>query len=585
MKKILFYANNLPDEVVKSFDKVVNIDLATKITNQPNFDIDIELSELLENNLSSEKYDVIYITYSLNPNNFLELSGLLLAIHIRLTKKMNYEHVPIVFIGFEEPLHVLKLSNLGTILTTPGVFTINKISVDNIKDQCEQIKNNKPRISEEDYAKFLEKLNINPPANYDSHHSIDNEYALIRWSKYIGCYDKLPDQFRKEFDSRLYFKYLNAKNKVEQIEDKINYSIALTSETKILLIDDEEQKGWGVFYKSFFQHSPKIKFACSEIDFKDNQNQDDLLSKIKNKVEAEKPDIVLLDLRLFENDFEEITAPEKITGIKAIEIIKEINRGIQVIVTTASNKAWNFNLAKQKGAFDFIIKDGFDEPEKSIKQLQQTIEICAKRSKFLKPISENIVLAINSWNNYNIPKRKNLTDEMHDNLWHIAVKQNVIDFLDNTFCTIDSENQKERFTISILLLYRTLELMKEFFIYQTGDYKSKTIEYFWDQDNSKIPKIIFNNGKYSCVEQTKGEILSTLNQLYAVYYNIHNSFNDNLFNGLFKLNRYRNEIAIHPDKRFKEESLEYKYDNDFDSFCNDLTTYFKAVCDFVSSFK
>lgn len=546
-----------------------------------NDDLDHRCHEEVNKEVYNQEIDFLLMPISLT-ENFVELSGLILAHHIRLSHKEHLRKVPIILYGYVDHIKLLKLSSYARILLTDNVHYVNLLNYD-FENIAESI--NKYNLKPFDQNNFLKTIEILPPANYDSHHSIDNEYALIRWSKYIGCYEKLPEQFRKEFDSRLYFKYLNVKNKVDEVNDKKNYSITLSSKTKILLIDDEERKGWGKLYESFFQFSPNIEFICSDIDFKNNQNQTKTIDEINKIVKKEDPDVVLLDLRLLDNDFEESTAPEDLTGIKAVEAIKAINRGIQIIVTTASNKAWNFNLAKQKGAYDFVIKDGFDDPAKSIKRLNETVEVCGKRTKFLKPISENIKLAINSWNSYIIPQRKNLSDLMHDKFWHIGVKQNVGDFLENAFSTIESENQNERFTISIILIYRILELIKEFFIFQSGDYNSKTLEYFWDQDNSKLDKIIFDEGKYFVVKQTKGENLSTLGQVYAIYYKINSSINDNLFSGLYKINTYRNEVAIHPDKRFKKQSLEYKYDNDFASFCNDLKTYFKAVCDFVSSFK
>lgn len=531
--------------------------------------------------LSQQELEFLLLPISIT-ENFTEFSGIVLGHHIRLSSDEKLRKIPIVFYGFIKQIILLKITPLARILLTENVVYVNLMEYEfhKISESVRSYKN-----KDFDIDNFVKTIELHPPANYDSHHGIDNEYALISWSKYVGCYDKLPEQFRREFNSRLYFKYLNFKYNVKEINDKKQFSIVLDSKTKVLLIDDEEKKGWESFYNAFFQFSPNVKLLCSEIDFKNSQKQSNIIEQIKEKIEAEKPDIVLLDLRLIDNDFEEAAASEQLTGIKALETIKEVNRGIQVIVTTSSNKVWNFNLARQRGAYDFIIKDGLDDPQKSIKKLKDSIEGCTKRAKYLKPIWENINIAIDSWNKYKIPKRKNVSDDMHDQLWHHAVKQNVIDFLNNAYCTLENENQKERFTLSILLLYRILELTKEFFIYQRGNYKNKDLVFYWDQDNSLLPFISSEKNYYRIEESKMGKSISTLNQVYAIYYKMQSSINENLFNGLYDLNDYRNNVAIHPDKRFKKDSLEDLYEKDFKTFCFKITSYFESVCNYVSSFK
>ncbi len=514
--------------------------------------------------------------------NFLEFSGLQLAHHIRLTPDFNNNDTPILVYGYLDIIQLQKLTPLANILLTDNVeyVNLNNYTLEQIAQFISKYQSKSFNL-----GKFIDTIRIDPPANYDSHHSIDNEYAIVQWSKYIGCYKDLPEDFKKEFDSQLYFKYLNVRHSIEKVLDSKKFLLNINQKTTILLIDDEEAKGWSTFYKSFLSFTPNIIFENSNLDFKSLNNQDVVLAKIVYIIRNINPDIVLLDLRLIDSDFDEETKPEELTGIKVIEKIKEFNNGIQVIVTTASNKAWNFNLAKQKGAYDFIIKDGFDNPKKSIDRLKSTIEICAKKARYLKPISEKIRVAIENWKEYNIHERKNLEDQMHDKFWHIAVKQYVSDFLINAYSTTENETQKERFTISVLLLYRILEIIKEFFVYQRGEYYTKTLKYFFDQDNSELSKISFVKENYIISDSIQGEIMSTLNQIYAIYYKINNNTNRQLFENLYHINNYRNNVAVHPDKRFKEESLEYLYVNDFEKFSRNIIDFFGCVCEFISSFK
>jgi CheY-like chemotaxis protein len=265
---------------------------------------------------------------------------------------------------------------------------VDKYSFDDIQKSIEKYK---PK--QFDIKKLLKQIHINPPSNYDdNHHSIDNEFALIQWAKFIKCYDDLPPIFRKEYESKLYFKYLKLKQTLAQVEKSLEKTIIETNgNTRILLIDDEAGKGWEAFYSSLFSNSSNvIKFEDSGIDFKDSNISDLIISRVENKVLQFKPDIVLLDLRLLDSDFHKETPPAELTGLKILEKIKEINRGIQVIITTASNKAWNFNLAKQKGAYDFIIKDGFEDPEEAINKFNNALEISCKRAGFLKIIDQKL---------------------------------------------------------------------------------------------------------------------------------------------------------------------------------------------------
>ena len=541
-------------------------------------DIDQRIDTFL-NTYRNKQIKSFTIPVSLS-NNFMEFSGLIFAHHVRLTRELTFCDAPIIFYGTLKLEQLLRLTPLARILLTHNIQYVNiiKYSFDDIQKAIELYE---PKSF--DIIQFLEQIQINPPSNYDSHHSIDNEFALIQWSRHIKCLNSLPQQFKKEFDSQLYFKYLRAKYALSEINDHEPFTISTLANTRILLIDDEAQKGWEYFYESFFRNS-KIKFEDSGIEFK-NEEKEKLIAKVELKVKEFNPDVVLLDLRLHDSDFVEDDEPKNLTGIKILEKIKKINKGIQVIITTASNKAWNFNIAKQKGAYDFIIKDGVEDPSIAINKLIKSIENASKRSHYLKPIYDNILDSLSKWNKYRLPKRKNITDPMHDPLWHVNLNLQVNDFVKNAFDTINNDSIAERYTLSILMLYRVIEMINEFYIIESGDNRNGTTQYHFDQDNSIVPKITFNKGTYSQTNNVpKGTYYSTLDKIYAIYYKTHTSLNSNLFEALHKVSKYRNEIAIHPDKRFKVESLEYIYDNDFRMFNKLLKEYFASVLDFIKSF-
>ena len=545
----------------------------------PNFDeeIDSAITNYLTN-LNNKEISSITLPVNLS-QNFLELSGIRVGHHIRLTKELKYRKVPLIFYGSLELETLAKISPLSSILFTPNVYYVN-ISRYSFEDIVKYINAISLSLNDFDFNKYLDFVRIEPPANYQSHHSVDNEIALIEWSKYLRCDNQIVE-VKENLKNGLYFKYHSVLNPVESPETGTQFEI--TEKGNILLIDDEWEKGWKDFYNYFFHYSGQIWLDTLSIDFK-SLSQTEIIQEAKNKIETFKPDVILLDLRLCDIDFEDELPSNKLTGIQILDIVKNINKGIQVIITTASNKVWNFEAAKKYGANGYIIKSGISNIKEDIKNLKTLIEEGLKRSSFLKIINQKLKAAIQCWDNYKIHQRRNLTDQMHDTLWHANLKLQIKDFLNNAFDTINNDEIQERFTISILLLYRVIEMLNEFFIVEEGTYFKKDISYKFDIDDQPVPRISFNTGNYNIETLSKGKTLSTKEKAYAIYHKYKNVTPKDLFKMINNLTEYRNKVAIHPDKRFKEESLEYLFENKFDDFNRIIVNHFNAVMNYVNSF-
>lgn len=584
MKALLIHADNLKPGLVNDFpgDKIA-FDYSQSIL-RSNFILDSFLHEKLSYAFNNKVYQVIFIPYTLSQQNYLELTGLRIAAHIRITKEFNHQYTPIVFIGSETPEQIAKLSELGNILFTPGIFKTQKLDVNSYLKQYDWIVKNKPKITETELNKCIERLKIAPPANYRSHHSIENELALSRWSKYIGCSDKIPE-VKENIKTGLYFKYHQALNPLPKNEVKKNF--LLNAKGKILLIDDEAEKGWKNFYENFFQNNinnRSISFDYLQADFKTIPNEEFLKESITNKVNEFKPDVVLLDLRLLDTDFAKNKTPDNLTGIKILQEIKKINKGIQVIITTASNKAWNHQIAQDHGADGYIIKQGNSDVKEDINNLKKHIEESLREASYQIHIWECINNAIEQWNKYRIPQRKNIEDPIHDKLWNTALQIYVKDFLNNSFNTLINIKINERFTLSILTLYRVIEMINEFFIYSTGSFKDKNIKLFFDQYDQPVPRISQEKGRYS-IDNNYEDNLSTLEKIYAIHHKFSDKTDDNLYKKLFKLHSYRNKVTIHPEKRFREESLEYIFENNFSEFECKIKEFYEAVTGLIMIFK
>jgi len=356
------------------------------------FDIDKFIHQkFIEQILLQIEFDVLILPYSLT-DNILEFVGLRLALHIRLTKELgDRQNVPIIFIGSEDPWMIGRLTPLGDILCTEGCYWCD-IDKQQLNVLLSQIPHKLSGLKDRDT--FLKRVKIAPPSNYQSHHSIDNELALVRWSEYLNCDDKISE-VKENLQKGLYFKYHNTLNPVNPLGkgnlisflDKNNNPLR----GNILLIDDEANKGWKDFYQCFFKNSPAIKFDYLNEDLK-SLSRDEIIEKSVNKIKDFAADVILLDLRLCDFDFspEAQNNPKTLTGYKILEEIKKINKGIQTIITTASNKVWNYESVLGLGANGYIIKRGDSDVAEDIKALKESIINALQKASFLKEIYRSI---------------------------------------------------------------------------------------------------------------------------------------------------------------------------------------------------
>jgi CheY-like chemotaxis protein len=315
------------------------------------FDLDRFISKKLINDvLLKYDFNCLIIPFSLT-DNFLEFVGLKLAIHVRLSKVLKQnQNVPIVFIGNQSPWEILRLTPLAEIISLEGSYW-SRIDKELIEKAIKRLPNNLPGLQNRE--SFLDRINVEPPANYSSHHSIANEWSLLRWSEYIGADGNL-DFIRGNLESLLYYKYLISIYGEPAILDKKKFSIPQSG--KVLLVDDESQSGWESFYESFFSISPGIKFNNWNFDFK-GREREDIVASFEMFFDENSADVVLLDLRLCDEDFNDGTPPNKLTGCEILKKIKKVNKGIQVIIVTASNKIWNYKELSKLGADGFITKE------------------------------------------------------------------------------------------------------------------------------------------------------------------------------------------------------------------------------------
>lgn len=323
---------------------------------------------LLELN-KPEKEEIATITIPITlTENFMDFTGLILAHHIRLTKELKFQRVPLIIYSSLEFETILKMTSWANILLTPNVyyFNISNSGFDKIEQFITRIIKEPKNFS---FDNFLERIDIKPPSNYQqSHHSVANDWALSRYFSMLVAdeenedYSLLKKKIEElDYTKTLHFKYLNAKGDRQKFNPKKHLYTPFPKNInglRIGIIDDEIAKGWGAFYTYILG---KAGAKLELFEFRKDEVKSEMLKRLEKWVqknnESDSPiDLYIVDLRLHDSDFDEKDF-KNISGNQIITFIKKLNKGIQVVVSTASNKVWNFQANLEQGVDSFIVKE------------------------------------------------------------------------------------------------------------------------------------------------------------------------------------------------------------------------------------
>ena len=371
MNILLLHNNNVPFSFIsENWDDDIDLKIEILKPSTDDNDYDVFVSQQLESIFFNNIFDLIILPYSFSEYNPIEYTGLNVAAHIRLTPEWNHSRKPILFVGPEEAKQVAKLSEMGSILFSPGICSTRTNSLPNLTKGIKEL--SLGDITDSDFDDFLNRIQIPRPSNYATHHSIANEWAVMRWGNDVinwGEQEK-PVIGAKSFTSMLYFKYLIAKS---GSRDRITKTwkrnhgatpiIDGISGKVIAYIDDEYDKGWSKLLSIIFENSGAKLHVYDK--FKEHKEREDLISSINDFVDNVNADCYLLDLRLHDDDFEK-EHWRNLTGHEVAKHIKNSNIGNQIVVFTASNKIWNLKEAIFKiGVSGYSMKES---PELNLKR-------------------------------------------------------------------------------------------------------------------------------------------------------------------------------------------------------------------------
>jgi len=351
---------------------------------------DEKFSEKINEWLSETEFDNIFLPLCFGPT-LSDYNGLRLATHIRCTPTKNqlkrifiYGFVGLEYLVEHEYFNILKTKNVELVPYSKNAFEIHAN------------KNFEP-LKPEELSKEILKLKLDPPLNYDDSHSIANEWAIHQWAKTIGCDE--TDELAKVFqnvETNLYFKYLKTINPISELSiispEKLKFKYE--GKPKVLLIDDEADKGWYEIFAFLLGDLNGIYTDYLGIDFKKSSSEE-IIEKSIDIIFKNNIDIVILDFRLNPSDFEKKSA-EQITSVKLLKVIKERNPGVQVITFSATNKIWNFQALLESEVDGFVFKDSSENINQTISSLIGKIKLCSEKAFLLKPIYETFKTLIHN---------------------------------------------------------------------------------------------------------------------------------------------------------------------------------------------
>ena len=464
--------------------------------------------------------------------------GLKLALHIRLTVEIGMGRlIPIIFVSdddLEDNLFLAKNNklNLNYLLLTEGCVLAeeNAVLIQKLAESQQPIDPLKFK------SQVLNRLKILPSEEIGKH-ALANQWGAFRLDEMAHT---LAFEGKKELKNKqkeLYFKYIRSFNDDYNDLNKVNNTANLTPKTvnsqgkKILLIDDEANKGWSdvlskIFIGADFQAVTAINFQQLKI-------------VAENKIQQEDWDLVLLDLRLNPTEEERsgFIAEGKIenySGTKLLQFIKAKNKGTQVIIFTASNKAWNMKSLLDLGADGYFIKEspelGFsnDFSKENVDNFLETAKNCLEKG-YLQDIFKQKMLI-----DTELRAKKGRSTEYDDFLDDLKTQ------LEISYNTLSHAITPNDFVFAYILIYRVLEIIGDKLITKNTTTNESEIDghlllnYLWNENSNTIT-INTSNSRDSIFKKISGLYHQKL------------GLNDNNFYEKIWWTTFRRNKIIHPN--------------------------------------
>ncbi len=537
MNKSIVFFDSTTDLINPKDEAFFNKNLVELVL-QNDKSIDFLLTNIIHNHLVSEEFTNIIIPACFG-NILSDFLGLRIATHIRCTLGINQQSNIFLysFTGIQDYFS----HEYFNILRTQGVFLID-YNIETIIKSCTI---NKNYLSKDNLINEVKKIKIEIPLNYEDSHSLANEWAIYRWANTIKAIDKGIAKIESKLKNDLYYKYLKTIHPINDFETLKSQELKLNfkGEPTILYIDDEAEKGWREIFEKIIIEENDIDFLHLDNDF-NGKSKKDIVEISMDTIKKENVDVVILDFRLHKDDFEN-TPIQEITGYQILKKIKEYNKGIQVIVFSATNKIWNL-IAIQEYADGFILKESpensFDSSftKQSVLNMIVSINNCLEMIflidtyKNIENIKKHIMSISNSTGNLGLDE--GLLKMKFKN--EIFIQLDIIyDCLKRSSQNISTlvNDESSYLNLSFISIFKILELINDYYINEHGTVlKSGTPIQSYNQQSDSFIK--FKN-KYPT---TRDKIITVIN------FDL-NSPPKNYYHKISTYINFRNNI-IHPKK-------------------------------------
>lgn len=483
---------------------------------------DEKLDKIVKEWFTDKEYDAIYIPLCFG-QTLSDYMGLRMAMHIRLTDTLC-KYKPLYIYG-EVSIEDIQHNECFDILKSTGVSLIH-CDYDSMKLSSQ----NREICTEEIFVHEIKNIHLPIPTNIGNNHSISNRWAIYRWKEMLNWKETEPDIINEDFNTNLYFKYLDARfgkhQRFSKPQKKYDSAIDGIDGKTIVYIDDEYDKGWSNIMKAIFDNS-KANFICYK-DFSKKYSKSQLTEKIKDFLKENEADCYLIDLRLHEDDFLE---DENLTGHQIADFIKTNNKGNQIVVFTASNKIWNLKKQLMEiGAIGYALKESpesnytRDESKQLLIEFYKAIKKACELSylKDLYKMQEELVrirpeaielediidlLSLDGGNENSIILKSVLLTE-------IVFLEHYIEHIDNL--TLLATGEKDAETVELCHNSKNIsKLTGHIFVKRdtiTND-KDNVVDVYYSDQEIKVPDFLHNVKK-----TTATLIISSL----LLYYGLHN---------------------------------------------------------------
>ncbi|PWG78060.1 response regulator [Pararcticibacter amylolyticus] len=460
-------------------------DAGYPIIELPLISTDEEIHDFLEKAIKDHAFDMLIIP--LVPGEII--LRLKIALHIRLTESLHEKRlIPILFTSNDRFAKIHNTAgSLGNLLSTAGCKY-----VEYEKSAVSKVITTLQPLGVDDYkSQFLNSIIIHPDEK-SGKHSLANQWGAISLSRAANLTVEMSDPELSKSSKQLYFKYVSALNDNYSsigrggLRVLGHVSIGLPDKIKsngkrILLIDDEAEKGWASVLRKIFKTSKANDFQVINEKIRDVKN---LNVTSKELIDTGNFDLYLIDLRLDGSNEEKTVTPDSFSGAKLLQYIKSQNEGNQIIMFTASNKAWNMKSLLDAGADGYYIKESpeFKFPVSFSKEnygnFKNEVQKCFELG-FLK----NIVTLHRDIQNI-IDQRSSAVSHNYRQFYNRSISSLAIS-LELLKKTVSS---KKYFNLAYLTYYQLLE---EFVAQRENLEVTAQLEWYV---NNRSQKVITNNG-------------------------------------------------------------------------------------------